>query len=275
MYVTKVELYFTPKIHHGGDLIDYKNKRLYVGGIVTYHKDCDMDRMSVLEIRCISRDIGYIEPPKLYIKVPGDDKILYLQDDGVLMACLEKLGSDQTLEVYFKHVEEFQPFGSQASFGGYSEVVELVLSADELVLADDKVGFSSEINEDGDSEDKEGDWDETEFDTYSEQAFDTYYEQDVEDKEYATSVDPNVVFDNLNKLKEQSIEKPSVGDDIEESETIKLSRSNEAKRKLPKYSRFRSEIDMSNPQFKLGLSFAKKDDFIKVVKKYIFKTKRK
>ena len=88
------------------------------------------------------------EPPMFFIKIPGDEKILYLQDDGVLMACLEKLGSDWVLEVYFKHVLEFQPFESQASVGRSNEVVEQILAVDELVVTNTAIGFTNEFNED-------------------------------------------------------------------------------------------------------------------------------
>ena len=65
-FVDADSCYFTLKIHHGGEMVEDGNSRSYVGGLVSFLKNQDADKMLILELRCISKDIGYIKPPMFF-----------------------------------------------------------------------------------------------------------------------------------------------------------------------------------------------------------------
>ena len=121
---------------------------------MSYVKNQDADRMSIPELRCISKDIGYIEPPMFFIKVPRDNMIVFLQDDGVLIGFLDRLGNDKVLEIYFKHSPEFQVFESPTSIAKNKDLAEQTLTISQIGLSVEQ-GATDSDDEQVDSEESD------------------------------------------------------------------------------------------------------------------------
>ena len=65
---------FTLKIHHGGQFLNVP-KRMYVGDrAITYIDYCEIDRISLLELKSMVTQLGYNSVAEFYHRIPGNEK---------------------------------------------------------------------------------------------------------------------------------------------------------------------------------------------------------
>ena len=99
------EIFFSIKVHHGGDFTEGPVNR-YVGGTVEYIDNCDLDKMSLLEMDDIAKKFGFAPHVGFYFRLPGvtlDNGLVFMNTNEDVMAMIACLPSSRTTEVYLKH----------------------------------------------------------------------------------------------------------------------------------------------------------------------------
>ncbi|CAL8128220.1 unnamed protein product [Prunus armeniaca] len=248
---------FTMEIHHGGHFIEQWDGNLkYVAGHVAWYDNLNQDLMSKWDIENCAESLGYSKTSTYYYRLPNGGECRELKNDSDFWALVTILPPNRVAIVYIVDDNFVPNIESQVAI---NNCVESSLSQEEPKV---DVGV-----EDEDSEYEDSDYEQS--DAEDDILFDDIVEKCVNEGgnvnvSSSVAAFPNLEFGDVETESENSYEFKSGGEEDSEGEENGGTR----KRKLPNFTQFRSDMDMKNPQFRLGMMFANRNEFKQAVRYY-------
>ncbi|XP_048502570.1 uncharacterized protein LOC104903051 [Beta vulgaris subsp. vulgaris] len=96
------------KIHHGGNF-SKDGVLTYVGGQVSFYRNCDVDRLSYFELVGMVKEIGFSEGDKLYYTIPSyclETGIDEIHNDQSVERLLKFRKPNMFIDIYIQHVDQ-------------------------------------------------------------------------------------------------------------------------------------------------------------------------
>ncbi|KAH7846639.1 hypothetical protein Vadar_016328 [Vaccinium darrowii] len=282
--------YFSIEVHHGGTFA-LRPTKVYVGGKVQTVHGLDTKYISLLQLEAMAQQLGYDSFVTFYYTIPGynlDVGLLPINNDQRVLSMLKNMDHKRTVVTYLEQVggvgsssikahdiDSIMPLNSQ--LGSSNLPIDIEVDDDDFdvmptVVGDgkidvhvddsgvgDKICDSTEVPEEGVENDSSTD-DNMYYSDHS------YMEQDDDDL-YETYVDDDVEFVGVRESAEEEEYQfgedgndiiLSVDDSKYDSDNSYYTSSDEENfhRRKHHFKQFRSETDMEDPQFKVGMLFS-------------------
>lgn len=235
----------------------FNQDSLYVGGTVHWADEYDVDTFSRWDIEAAARHIGYeIENTEFWF-FDNRDGLVEMVTDLRALQCAQYQSSQKIVVVYFRHIcnEYVVP---------HHEVVNNGNMVDILVHGGDCMEYNEfwdavDIDSNFDNEDKR-------------QGGDEIQEEDI--KQCYMNVVMNEIATELHRELEEVCSDYSDSDELRslESSTDSDDASNKrpsGQRKTPKLKQYRRDIDLRDPQFRLGMEFPCMDEIREAIREYV------
>ncbi|CAL8994512.1 unnamed protein product [Prunus brigantina] len=256
---------------------------VYKGGKVCYVDNCIHDYLSLLDLKKIGIDLGYkvditqrVTSLKVYYKGPaksGQHVVNEVINDSCIPGLVGSISSDQVLVLYYHDPTHNNELESEDK--GQQQHSEDVGNVDE---------YEWEENWDEEEEEEE---EEKEY-VIVDSDYEISEEEENGNKEAASRAQPRndapndeyaQCFEEMNEMPlneatgeisdddEDSDQLPS---DVESSGDEEEGQKKTSKRKWKRtnFKQFRKETDLRNPEFRIGMQFANKDELKEAIKEY-------
>ena len=261
--------------------------KTYVGGYFSMVDNCDLDRMSLLELDDImEKKLKYVKGVRYYMKWFGNPDLLAVTSDELMLKFFQQgVDNGRLVEVWVDHpITMVQDEQYLTEDEGVAEPEEPVEQEQE----DEEAEFDKEPNNDEAEFDEEpNNEEENEKETEAGVFMDSPFEQSEEDEPVdfgeisresdkgkrtvnLSDEDGGVIEDesdyeaedNIGGALESDTEEEVEGDgDGESASKIKIN-------VLPRMPEFRPDVDMKNPVFKLGMVFPDAASFKAAIREY-------
>ena len=249
---------FTVQLEHNGFLCGLRGTPLdYTSGTRDWFDNCNSDTFSVLWIQDFLKQLGHTidERTHVYWCLPRkgiQDGLKLIQTDAHILKMTEAAKEHKTLSLLVDHTDFISIFRDDVTI---KDGPELPVIHKEIVTTSIQIFREDEVceEEDTDTEFYDSDWD----------------AEDGDDDLFAAHVDKEV---NDNNEPIQAVEEED--DAGLDHEDIELTKEQEQELKY-KFSMFNPEVDMENPDFKVGMVFSSIKELRRALKAYSIKERVK
>jgi hypothetical protein len=256
---------FSVNIEHNGFFCGLRDNLDYVSGTIDHYDNCNVDTWSLLWIHEFLTELGHKLTERLHIYwlLPGKDLtdgLVCIEKDEDIVEMIKATTHHKVLCLMIDHTnflknlrgdviinigpplppvnepeeEGMQPHGEDAEGGMQSDGEAVVQEGEEEGMQSHGEAVVQEDEEETDSEFVDSDWDAEDGD---DDIFQSQVDRDVNDHN-----DPL----DVNDLEDEA----AIGD-----EDLQLTKEQEDYLKY-RFSEFNPEVDMENPEFKVGMVFA-------------------
>ncbi|KAK8683730.1 hypothetical protein V6N13_039781 [Hibiscus sabdariffa] len=269
---------FTTVVHHGGSF--YRTPELiYTGQLIDYFDRCDVDEMSIFEMIDMVEKLGLTYTMKIFWLVSEKPfEVKLLANDNDVLEMVSKLPRNHYVHVYLEEVltacsdANVEPDCNVevSDVGSFEpeinvEVSDVAVSDDAIVSDDDSleenIGEPSEIRVEPNSDSEDIDYEASKSSTH---------EFGFTDSDAEASDDVSDVHAGVGDKVKVDIDDDSGHSDslysVDESDSDGPCR----KQRFPE---FNTTVDISDPNFKVGLLFATKQVLREAVKMYSIKNR--
>ncbi|KAJ1693179.1 hypothetical protein LUZ63_009877 [Rhynchospora breviuscula] len=251
---------FTCEVHHGGT-VHMEKEFTYTGCKKDYFDSIDPDEFSLLEFETMAEQLGYSKEFSVWCRTCGekDPNPKLIMSDQELMAMIGKILKKNRVLQCFLHHKEVEVQGVHAE---NEVVVQGVEAGKKLVVEDVEADKEVEVEVEDDGSD--------------------FYDpnNDVEADDDDITFEENVIDDSIRRdwivpYKSQSQTMPSEEDsDYAPSDVLISGGESDDDDTSRRYLEFNAVVDMSNPQFQIGMVFGSFDEFKSAIKEYAIKQRR-
>ncbi|KAJ4815047.1 hypothetical protein LUZ62_027613 [Rhynchospora pubera] len=288
---------FTCEVHHGGTVHMDNRKFNYTGCRKDYFDYIDLDEFSLLEFETMAEQLGYSKESSVWCRACGDKdpNPKLIMSDKELMDMIDKiLKKNRVLQCFLHHKEvqaENEVVVEGVEAGKEVEVqVEDVEADKEVEVQVDDVEADKEVEvqvEDVEADkevevqvdDVEAD---KEVEVEVEDDVSDFYDpnNDIEADDDDITFEKNVIDDSIKRdwivpYKSQSQTMPDEEDsDYAPSDVLISGGESDDDDTSRRYLEFNAIVNMSDPQFQLGMVFGSFDELKSAIREYAIKQRR-